>query len=109
MIRGGDVMAADDFALPPLEQIATAAEFTGELQALAHVAEQGLAPYVNALNHALCQRLAAGQHHRQGQTRADVGQAFHQGPGIEFVRKGAKAGDDPGVGRRRGDPTPDRL
>jgi WD40 repeat protein len=34
MIRGGDVMAADDFALPPLEQIATAAEFTRELQAL---------------------------------------------------------------------------
>jgi WD40 repeat protein len=34
MIRGGDVMAADDFALPSLEQIATAAEFTRELQAL---------------------------------------------------------------------------
>jgi phosphoserine phosphatase RsbU/P len=39
----------------------TTAQITGELQALAHVAEQGLAPYVNALNHALCQRLAAGR------------------------------------------------
>jgi hypothetical protein len=34
MIRGGDVMAADDFALPSLERIATAAEFTRELQEL---------------------------------------------------------------------------
>lgn len=39
----------------------TTAQITGELQALAHIAEDGLAPYVNALNHALCQRLAAGR------------------------------------------------
>ncbi len=39
----------------------TTAQITGELQALAPVAENGLAPYVNALNQALCQRLAAGR------------------------------------------------
>jgi sigma-B regulation protein RsbU (phosphoserine phosphatase) len=39
----------------------TTAQITGELQALAHEADAGLAPYVNALNHALCQRLAAGR------------------------------------------------
>ena len=39
----------------------TTAQITGEIQALAPVAEQGLAPYVNALNQALCQRLAAGR------------------------------------------------
>jgi sigma-B regulation protein RsbU (phosphoserine phosphatase) len=39
----------------------TTAQITGELQALATVAEGGLAPYVNALNQALCQRLAAGR------------------------------------------------
>ncbi len=39
----------------------TTAQITTELQALAPIAEQGLAPYVNAVNHALCQRLAAGR------------------------------------------------
>jgi len=39
----------------------TTAQITGELQALAPIAETGLAPYVNALNQALCQRLAAGR------------------------------------------------
>jgi sigma-B regulation protein RsbU (phosphoserine phosphatase) len=39
----------------------TTAQITGEVQALAHTAEGGLARYVNALNHALCQRLAAGR------------------------------------------------
>ena len=39
----------------------TTAQITGELQALAPLAENGLAPYVNALNQALCQRLAAGR------------------------------------------------
>jgi len=39
----------------------TTAQITGELQALAPVAEQGLAPFVNALNQALCPRLAAGR------------------------------------------------
>jgi sigma-B regulation protein RsbU (phosphoserine phosphatase) len=39
----------------------TTAQITGELQALAPAAETGLAPYVNALNHALCQRLASGR------------------------------------------------
>ncbi len=39
----------------------TTAQITTELQALAPVAEEGLAPYVNAVNHALCQRLAAGR------------------------------------------------
>ena len=39
----------------------TTAQITGELQALAATAEEGLAPYVNALNRALCQRFAAGR------------------------------------------------
>jgi sigma-B regulation protein RsbU (phosphoserine phosphatase) len=39
----------------------TTAQIAGEIQALAPVAEAGLAPYVNALNQALCQRLAAGR------------------------------------------------
>jgi sigma-B regulation protein RsbU (phosphoserine phosphatase) len=40
----------------------TTAQIASELQALAPVAEQGgLAPYVNAVNRALCQRLASGR------------------------------------------------
>ena len=39
----------------------TTAQIISELQALAPMAGEGLAAYVNAVNHALCQRLAAGR------------------------------------------------
>ena len=39
----------------------TTAQITTEMQALAPIARDGLAAYVNALNNALCQRLAAGR------------------------------------------------
>ena len=39
----------------------TTAQITTELQVLAPLAEKGLAPYVNAVNQALCRRFAAGR------------------------------------------------
>jgi len=55
------VAALGDVSGKGIPAALTTAQIVTELQALAPIAEQGLAPYVNAVNHALCQRLAAGR------------------------------------------------
>jgi sigma-B regulation protein RsbU (phosphoserine phosphatase) len=70
---GGDFYASislpDDRLLAALGDVSgkgipaalTTAQITTEMQALSPLANSGLADYVNALNNALCQRLAAGR------------------------------------------------
>ena len=61
-LSGGRLLAAlGDVSGKGIPAALTTAQIATELQALAPVAEEGLAPYVNAVNHALCRRLAAGR------------------------------------------------
>jgi sigma-B regulation protein RsbU (phosphoserine phosphatase) len=61
-LSGGRLLAAlGDVSGKGIPAALTTAQIATELQALAPIAEEGLAPYVNAVNHALCQRLAAGR------------------------------------------------
>jgi sigma-B regulation protein RsbU (phosphoserine phosphatase) len=55
------LVAVGDVSGKGIPAALTTAQITTELQVLAPLAEQGLAVYVNAVNHALCRRFAAGR------------------------------------------------